>query len=397
MLYWQHLHLTRKMKSFWPTIILLLLWGKSNAQNPVNWDSLFNAGAYATILTQAEALLASDSSNTEIKSIAARAAFSGNRYALAKKYATKLEAQGIDTTKQRQMLMKIYEAEQNYPLAVKYGQKLRNTFPDQGFYPRKLAEYHLASGYAVEALNLYRAAYQIESEDLANVIAYADQLSRQSQNQLADSIVTAALQWEVENLQLHGMAAKIKMALKQYKEALPHFKFIEAQSILNPWQYKNAGYAYLMVDSLQKAKIYLERSLQNESSPELNFYYLALVHTSLANAEEAKGYFNKAIESGISGHIKTYLHHLAGFDAREEHYGDAMEKLELSYRLFHDAESLFYLGAYAESRYKNKQKAIGLYEKYLKTCEDLQCAQVEVAKKRLEVLKEYEFMKSKSQ
>ncbi len=385
------------MKSFWPTIFLLLLLGKAGTQNPINWDSLFNACAYATILEQTGLLLASDSNNTEIKSIAARAAFSGNRYSLAKKYATMLEAQGIDTTKQRQILMKIYEAEQNYPLAVKYGQKLRNTFPDQGYYPRKLAEYHLASGYATEALNLYRAAYQTESEDLANVIAYADQLSRQSSHQLADSIVTLALQFEAENLQLHGMAAKIKMALKQYNEALRHFKIIEAQSILNPWQYKNAGYAYFMVDSLQKARIYLERSLQNESSPELNFYYLALVHTSLSNPEEAKGYFNKAIEAGISGHIKTYLHHLAGFDAREEQYADAMEKLELSYRLFHDAESLFYLGAYAESRYKNKHKAIAYYEKYLKACEDLQCAQEDVAKKRLEVLKEYEFMKSKSQ
>ena len=56
-----------------------------------------------------------------------------------------------------------------------------------------------------------------------------------------------------------------------------------------------------------------------------------------------KSYFNKAIEAGISGHVKSYLHHLAGFDAREEQYKAAMEKLELSYRLFEDAESLFTL------------------------------------------------------
>ena len=34
-------------------------------------------------------------------------------------------------------------------------------------------------------------------------------------------------------------------------------------------------------------------------------------------------------------------------------------------------------------------------KKYLKECTQLECAQVDLAKQRIEVLKEYEFMKSK--
>lgn len=378
-------------------VFLLFVFSPHREVIAQEWDSLFNMGAYSTLIDQASQRFQADTTDTAAEQVLARAAFLGNRFSLAKKHALALELKGIDTTRQRQNLMKIYEAEQNYPLAVKYGQKLRNTFPHQSYYPRKLAEYHLASGYAGEALHLFYQAYQTEPGDLANVNAFADQLHRQGQNRLADSIVSVALQLETENLQLHSMAARIKMALKDYKLAIHHFKVIESQSVLAPWQYRNAGYAYFLMDSLQKAKIYLERSLQNENSPELNFYYLALVHTSLENTDEAKNYFNKAIEAGISGHVKTYFHHLAGFDAREEQYKAAMEKLELSYRLFGDAESLFYLGAYAEGRYRNKQKAIALYEKYLEACVDLECAKVALAKERIEVLKEYEFMKSKSQ
>lgn len=359
-------------------------------------DSLMNQGAYAEVIKICTEKLDLDSNDVAAKITLAKAAFLGNRLSIAKKYALELEKSGIDTVRQRQNLMRIFEAEQNFPLAVKYAQKVQSHFPTQGYYTRKMADYHLASGYPVEALNLYHQAYLIEPEDITTVTALAEHLNRNGQNQLADSIVGKSLEAEPLNLSLHSMAIRIKMALKAYPEAIKHLKFIETQGVLSPWQYKNAGYAYYMTDTLDKALHYLEQSLHNESSPELNYYYLALVHTSLKNTTEAKNYFNKAIETGISGHVKTYLHHLAGFDAREEKYSEAMDKLQLSYTLFEDPESLFYLGAYAESRYKNKQKALRFYQQYLVGCEDVKCTQIEQAKERIKILKEYEFMKSKS-
>lgn len=358
-------------------------------------DSLMEQGAYAEVITLSSAKLEADSTDVVAKQMLTKAAFLGNRLSLAKKHALELEKMGVDTVRHRQYLMRIFEAEQNYPLAVKYAQKLQLHFPTQGYYSRKMADYHLASGYPVEALKLYHQAYLIEPSDIANATALAEQLNRNGQNALADSIVGKSLQSEPQNLALHSMAVRIKMALKAYPLALSHIKFIESQGVLSPWQYKNAGYAYYMTDTLDKALHYLEQSLHNEQSPELNYYYLALVHTSLKNVEEAKNYFSKAMETGISGHVKTYLHHLAGFDAREEKYSKAMEKLEMSYALFEDPESLFYLGAYAESRYNNKQKALNFYQQYLRGCEDLKCLQVEQAKERIKILQEYQFMKSK--
>lgn len=374
--------------------VLLALHVGIQAQNPL--DSLMEIGSYSDVITLATQNLEKDSSDVLSKQYLAKAAFLGNRLTLAKKYALDLEKLGVDTIKQRQNLMRIFEAEQNYPLAVKYAQKLQQYFPAQGYYTRKMAEYHLASGYPVEALKLYYQAYLIEPEDINNVTSLAEHLNRNGQNSLADSIVNKSLLAEPQNLALHSMAVRIKMALKAYPQAIYHLRFIESQGVLSPWQYKNAGYAYYMTDTLDKALHYLEQSLHNEQSPELNYYYLALVHTSLKNTEEAKNYFNKAIEAGISGHVKTYFHHLAGFDARQEKFGDAMEKLDLSYSLFGDPESLFYQGAYAESRYTNKQKAIQYYQRYLNECEDLKCQQTEAARERIKILKEYQFMKSKS-
>ena len=367
-----------------------------NLKGQASLDSLLEIGAYNDVILLASNNLEKDSSDILSKKYLAKAAFLGNRLTLAKKHALDLEKFGIDTVKQRQNLMRIFEAEQNYPLAVKYAQKLQHFFPAQGYYTRKMAEYHLASGYPVEALKLYHQAYLIEPSDINNVTALAELLNRNGQNNLADSIVNKSLLAEPQNLVLRSMAVRIKMALKAYPEAISHIKFIEGQGVLTPWQYKNAGYAYYMTDTLDKALHYLEQSLHNEQSPELNYYYLALVHTSLKNTEVAKNYFNKAIEAGISGHVKTYFHHLAGFDAREEKYGDAMEKLDLSYSLFGDPESLFYQGAYAESRYSNKQKAIQYYQRYLNECEDLKCHQIEAARERIKILKEYQFMQSKS-
>jgi tetratricopeptide (TPR) repeat protein len=374
--------------------VLFILNVGIKAQEPL--DSLMEIGAYSDVISFASKNIEKDSSDLLSKQYLAKAAFLGNRFTIAKKYALDLEKLGIDTVKHRQNLMRIYEAEQNYPLAVKYAQKLQLYYPVQGYYTRKMADYHLASGYPVEALNLYHQAYLIEPGDINNVTALAEHLNRNGQNSLADSIVNKALISEPQNLALHSMAVRIKMALKAYPNAISHLKFIENQGVLSPWQYKNAGYAYYMTDTLDKALHYLEQSLHNEQSPELNYYYLALVHTSLKNTEEAKKYFNRAIEAGISGHVKIYFHHLSAFDAREEKYADAMEKLDLSYALFGDPESLFYQGAYAESRYSNKQKAIQFYQKYLNECKELQCQQIEAAKERIKILKEYQFMKSKS-
>ncbi|MBK8701379.1 MAG: hypothetical protein IPN29_18275 [Saprospiraceae bacterium] len=311
------------MKSciFWVYLVAAVLWVKpAAAQSLAYLDSLITAGEYIAAMDAGTLTLQQDSTQNPTRLATARAAYLSGKFRVAKSHFHVLEAVPYDTTTVYQHLMKIYDAEQNYPLAVKYALKLKNIFPQQSVYARKIADYHLASAHQIEALNYYLQAYLTDSLDMANVLALGEQLYRTDLNLQADTVISMALVEEGDNLALRGLAARVAMKLKKYPEALEHLLFIETKGAMTPYQFKNAGYAFYMVDSLDKAILYLERSLHNENNPELNFYYLALAHSSKGNKKEAQNYFNRAIESGISDHVKTYYQHLATFEARENKF-----------------------------------------------------------------------------
>ena len=193
-------------------------------------------GDYSTLIDQSSQRFQADTTDITIEQVLARAAFWATVSHLPKN-ALALEIKGIDTTRQRQNLMKIYEGAK-LSLAREIWSKVAQHLSSSKLLPRKLAEYHLASGYTGEAPICFTRPIKPSPGDLVIVNAFADQLHRQGQNRLADSIVTEALQFGSKISNFTAWRPESKWQFKDYKMAIHHFKVIESQSVLAPWQYK---------------------------------------------------------------------------------------------------------------------------------------------------------------
>ncbi len=375
-------------------VILFLVPMVIYCQSIDDVKNLISQGEYNQAIELGNKLYNNDSTNIDLLSQIASAKYQAGKYAASKLDYHKLEKISPDTTSIFNSLMKIYEVEQNYPLAVKYATKMARIKSNQPYYTRKLSDYFVASGYTYEGLKIMRQAHQIDTNDVQTALAFGELCYKNNLVETADTISVKALAKEPDYIGLRSLVAKIAMRIKQYDKAITHLEFIRSRSNLSSFQNRNLGFAYLQKDSINKAINFLETSIRKGENMEYNYYYLAMAHAKNKNTIKAKEYYEMAIKESYAENISTYYQDLANIYAEEKNYTKAQDLMALSFDVTNEVENIFLQAYYLEqSSNKPNKECVKLYEAYIKACNE-KCTNRAFAEKRVKALRSAVAMKN---
>jgi tetratricopeptide (TPR) repeat protein len=376
--------------------LMLLFFQSLNGQkiNESKIDALkidFQNGDFQNVIDESSIIFDKDTNNFEALSLLAQAQYASAKYTNAKKYFHVLENKRHDSINVFIALMKIYEIELNYPLAVKYATKLSKIKNKQPYYTRKLADYFIASGYTYEGIKIMKEAYKIDSNDVQSIIAYGELCYKNNLVEITDTITARALTFEPNNLALRALSAKSVLRLKDFKKAIIHLEFIREKSVLSSFQNRSLGYAYLKIDSINKAILYLETSIRKGENMEYNYYYLGMAYYKAGKVQQSKEAYKMAMKEAVSENISSYYQDLASIYAEEKNHSEAIQLMNDANRIYEDVESLFYEALYTDQKGEsNHKKSISLYEKYINDCGE-KCKNKSTAETRLKYLKSLKF------
>ena len=95
---------------------------------------------------------------------------------------------------------------------------------------------------------------------------------------------------------------------------------------------KILGYAYLQIDSLEKAVFHLTRALDDSSTKEYAHYHLAVAFEKLEQKESAIHHFQKALEEGISSNVDIYHRNLGRIHSKNNNNKEAIPHYQDAYK-----------------------------------------------------------------
>lgn len=283
-----------------------------------------------------------------------------------------LELEKIDTTQFTfaKSLATIYETENNIPKAIKYYRLLTKKFPENGIYFRKLGQLNLEVGEVFDAFPNFKKAYEINDKDVFAIQGLSEIFLANNQYAQIDSLLMKAINYDQENYTLNLLKARSKYKQKQYDSTAIVLYKLSNTTTLNNYYNKMLGYAFLQIDSLDKAILFLERSLVDEKNPENALYYLATAYEKKEDTTMAIYYFERSIEAGVSKNQAIYHKNLGRIFDKNKETKKAIKQYEAAYRYSEDPLMLFYLARASDVYYKDKKIAMRYYERYSKSKHD---------------------------
>jgi tetratricopeptide (TPR) repeat protein len=284
-------------------------------------------------------------------------------------------------------LANIYEQEEHIPRAIKYNIRLRDSFPENALYHRKLGGLLMKANLPLEAFPEYAAALKLNPDDITTIKGVAELFILNNQLKEADSLLRVGLAIDNSNIGLNYLFARNFYKAKEYDSSAMVLWNLRGRVDFPNYYSKMLGYSLLQIDSVDKAIFYLEKSLVNEGDPEYAHYYLGNAYELKEDNKSAIFHFDKAIDAGISKGTDLYYRNKARLLNDENNLGEAIKAYEWSYRLKPDPVLLFYLGRASDKYYKDKNIAIRYYQQYIKSIHD-EKSYKDYARQRIRYLKE---------
>lgn len=284
-------------------------------------------------------------------------------------------------------LSAIYELEKNAPKAIKYYTKLRNLFPENPVYHRKLGQQYQAAGLMTEAFENYSAAYKLNKRDMFSIQGIAEIFIANKQYEEADSLLLEGLSLDSLNVNFSLLIAQSKYRQKLFDSTVHYLERIQYEIDFSPYFNKMFGYAYIQIDSFEKSIPLLEKSLIDEGSKEYAHYYLATAYESMDSTEWSLYHYEKALDEGISSNTDLYHRNLARMYNDAGKLREAIEHYKDAYKYGEDPLVLFYLARACDIYYKDKSVAVNYYSKYIRSSEPT-VEYKQYAKDRRQILRE---------
>lgn len=350
--------------------------------------SYYNNQDYTKALNLWESCIEADTANWFCFE---QAGLTANRLGLmakAKDYFTKVENDPNHFQTACINLANIYESQELLPKAIKYNRRLRDSFPDNPIYHRKLGSLMLKAGIPAEAFNHFAQANKLNPNDIITIKALSEIFISNNQFEDADSLLHYALGLDSTNASISLLLARNYYSMKNYDSTVVIMDGLEGKIDFSNYHNRMFGYALLQIDSVEQSIWYLERSLVDESNPEFAHYYLANAYELLEEPETAEFHYIKAIEAGTSNGLHTYHRNLARIQKNEHQLKEALDNYQWAYKYREDPLLLLYLGQTADEYYKDKNIAINYYNQYIRS-EDTNESYKKFAKERVQTLKAY--------
>ena len=322
---------------------------------------------YALALESYEALLATDSTDLKLFERAALSAYKLGDLPVARKYFLELEKKDTSSWVALTSLASIYETNSNTPKAIKYYHKLIKHFPDNAINFRKLAQQYQKAGLKNEARNYYEQALEKNNKDQYTIKGLGELYLREKKYALTDSLLNLGLGRDSSNIQFNLLIANSKYLQKAYDSTVYYMEVIRGKYDLRPHQNKMLGYAYMQVDSLDRAIFHLTKAINDPGTKEYAHYNLGVAYEKQGNTEFALHHFQEAVKEGISDDVDLYHRNVARLYAKEEDLKAAIPHYQDAYKYGEDPLVLFYLARASDNYYKDKNIAIRYYTKFIKS------------------------------
>ncbi|HMQ08504.1 MAG TPA: hypothetical protein PKC30_14480 [Saprospiraceae bacterium] len=288
-------------------------------------------------------------------------------------------------------LSNIYEIEENIPKAINYNRMLKDSFPENPLYCRKLGQLYMKARLPVEAMNYYQEAIRINSMDIVSLGALADLWTQSGQFRWADSLIRIGLSIDEENIAFHQLNAKNYYKQRMYDSTVLVLDRIIGKVDFTNYYNKLMGFSLLQIDSVDRSIIFLERSLVNEGDPEYAHYYLGLAYEKKDDMVAAIHHLNKAVEAGTSNNLALYFKNLGRIHSDISHWKEAIQAYEWSYRYIAEPILLYFMAEAASKYYKDNNIAIRYYERYLRSSDNREDIKI-YSREKIRFLKEMQHL-----
>jgi len=285
----------------------------------------------------------------------------------AKDYFHKIEGHPVLYKNAAIQLSTIYEQQDNIPKAIKYNRKLRDSFPDNPIYHRKIGNLLMKAALPKEAFLSYAEALKLNPDDVLTIRSISELFVANAQYSEADSLLKHGLSIDSTNVGLSLILARNYYKQRMYDSTVVIMDGLRRTIDFSNYYNKMFGYALLQIDSIDQSIYYLEKSLVNEGDPEYAHYYLGNAYELKGDMEAAIFHLQKAVETGTSQGLKTHYRNLARILYNEGKLRAAIDAYEWAYRYEDDPVLLFYLGRASDTYYKDKSIAIRYYQRYIRS------------------------------
>lgn len=291
-------------------------------------------------------------------------------------------------------LASIYEQQENIPKAIRYNSSLKDSFPENFIYYRKLGALYSKAQFPTDAFTNYAKSLKINPNDLVSIKALSGLFMSNAQYSEADSLLKIGILLDEENLSL-----KLLLARNYYIQKMYDSTAVVMQSLIGKIDFTNyynriMGYSLLQIDSTDKAIFYLQKSLVDESSPEFAHYYLANAYEIKKDFETSIFHYEEAIIAGTSNGLHTYHRNLARILKESKQLKEAIENYKWAIKYRSDPLLVLYLAQASDDYYKDKSIAINFYRQYVRSTDENE-AYKRYAKDRIQYLKEIQHLQSK--
>lgn len=239
-----------------------------------------------------------------------------------------------------------------------------------------------------EALKYYNQANTLNPSDLTSLRGLSELLLSERRYEEGDSLLRAGLLMDSLNIRLNLLMAKSKFRQNQYDSTAYYVETVRGKFVLKPQYQKMLGYAYIQIDSFDRAIYHLSKALTNDGTKEYAHYNLAVAFEAKDDMTSAKYHLEEAIKSGISKDVDLYHRNLARLHNKEDNLKDAIPHYQDAYKYGEDPLLLFYLGRASDKYYEDKNVALRYYRKFIKSDYDNQ-EYKDYAAQRVTSLKEY--------
>lgn len=285
----------------------------------------------------------------------------------AKDYFHKIESHPALYKNAAIQLSTIYEQQDNIPKAIKYNRKLRDSFPDNPIYHRKIGNLLMKAALPREAFLSYAEALKLNPDDVLTIRSISELFINNAQYVEADSLLNHGLSIDSTNVGLSLLLARNYYKQRMYDSTVVVMDGLRGTIDFSNYYNKMFGYALLQIDSIDQSIYYLEKSLVNEGDPEYAHYYLGNAYELKGDMEAAIFHLRKAVETGTSQGLKTHYRNLARILYNEGKFREAIDAYEWAYRYEEDPVLLFYLGRASDTYYKDKSIAVRYYQRYIRS------------------------------
>lgn len=162
----------------------------------------------------------------------------------------------------------------------------------------------------ITSISNFCQAVELNPHDIEAYVLLGDILLEADQYEIADSILTYALNLN-PNPQLSLLLAKAQLGEEKYEDVIKTTEQLMVKGDTLPVYARLPGISYFQLDQFDNVIPYMDFLLKNDVKTEWVYYYLGVSYQQLNMPDSAIAFLSKAIEAGISENISSYYIQLA--------------------------------------------------------------------------------------